>query len=74
MNVNNEMPMNRIALRLHSSDNVAIVKRDLIKEIDILLDDSQFSDHIYLCDSIPAGHKIAIQEIAEGEPILGMEM
>ncbi len=51
------------ALRLHSSDNVAVLLADI--DVGVTIGDGDVSSG----EAVPAGHKIAIEHIAAGAPI-----
>ncbi|HWY77248.1 MAG TPA: altronate dehydratase family protein [Verrucomicrobiae bacterium] len=54
-----------VAIRLHDADSVAVLKK-LLKAGDVLLlGQANFS----ISENIPPGHKIAIIEIPDGEPV-----
>ncbi|MCP4514288.1 MAG: altronate dehydratase, partial [Delftia sp.] len=66
MNTRRSAPLRDIALRLPPRDNIAIAKTDLPPGLVLSLEpDSQFP----LRQSIPSGHKVALQEIAPGEAV-----
>ena len=51
-------------IRLHASDNVVVARKD------VAIGTSIVSEGIKSRSQVPAGHKIASRDIAEGEPIL----
>jgi altronate dehydratase len=53
-----------VALRLHASDNVAVIKRTIKAGTEL-----NGSLALTVAKTIPAGHKIALAEIADGEPV-----
>jgi altronate hydrolase len=61
----NAVPLRDATIHLHPQDNVAIAKTDLEANTTLELDERQ----ILLRQSIPTGHKVALREIAEGEPV-----
>jgi galactarate dehydratase len=50
---------------MHENDNVAIVAND-----GGLPAGTQFPDGVTLCEAVPQGHKLALCDLAEGDPIL----
>ncbi len=52
-------------IRLHATDNVAIVANDFG-----LPAGTAFPDGLTLRDRVPQGHKVALADLAEGDPIL----
>ncbi len=64
------VPLREVALRLHPQDNVAIAKINLqVGTILALETDSGSPAHVPLCQPVPGGHKVALREIAAGEPV-----
>jgi galactarate dehydratase len=53
------------SIRMHDNDNVAIVVND-----GGLPAGARFADGLVLVDAVPQGHKVALTDIAEGEPVL----
>src|SRR2546423_9487161 len=53
------------ALRLRQADNVAVMKRLLKAGVEL----TNGTLHVTAARSIPPGHKIALTEIADGEPV-----
>lgn len=51
-------------IRMHDSDNVAIVAND-----GGLTAGAMFADGLTLVDAIPQGHKVALRDLAEGDPV-----
>jgi altronate hydrolase len=65
-NANRVVPLREAAVRLHPQDDVAIAKTDLPVGIALALGaDAQ----VGVRQPIPGGHKIALREIAIGEPV-----
>ena len=60
------VPLGEVALRLHPQDNVAIAKIDLGANIIVALGPQR---RFPVRQPIPSGHKMALQEIAAGEPV-----
>jgi altronate dehydratase len=60
-------PLSQVAIKLNTKDNVAIAKLDLKPGQELY---TQNSDYIFLHDPIPAGHKIAISDLAIGDPVI----
>ena len=56
--------VNGPAIRLHSEDNVAVALREIASGT--VLPES----NVVTRDIIPAGYKVAIQDVGQGEPIL----
>jgi altronate hydrolase len=54
------------ALRLHPADNVAVLKRSLKSGVEL----AGNGVHLTTAQALPAGHKIALAEIASGAPVL----
>jgi altronate hydrolase/galactarate dehydratase len=52
----------KLALRLHDSDNIMVA-------LSALAPGTVLADDLMVADAIPAGHKLAIQPIAEGDPV-----
>ncbi len=52
-------------IRMHSNDNVAIVVND-----GGLAAGTVFPDGLTLVDAVPQGHKVALADLAEGDPVL----
>jgi altronate hydrolase len=55
-----------VALLLHPSDTVGVLKRPLPAGTELASE----ALRITLSQDIPAGHKVALREVAEGEPVL----
>ena len=51
-------------IRMHDSDNVAIVAND-----GGLPAGTVFPDGLVLADGVPQGHKVALEDLAEGDPV-----
>ncbi len=51
-------------IRMHAADNVAIVANDGGLSAGVL-----FADGLTLVDNVPQGHKVALQDLAEGDAI-----
>jgi len=58
-------PLNHFAIRLHDSDDVAVLKRPLTKGTHL----SSPGCDITAGADIPAAHKIAIRAVAQGQPV-----
>jgi altronate dehydratase len=54
-----------VALRLHESDSVAVLKRPVKAGVEVLLGASR----LVIARDIPQGHKFALTAIAEGAPV-----
>ena len=54
-----------VAIRLHDADSVAVVKTPLKAGEELVFGKS----HLPVAQNVPPGHKIAINEIADGEPV-----
>ena len=61
--------LGEVAVRLHPQDTVAIAKIDLQVNITLTVDNSHVPTHVPVRQSIPSGHKVALQEVAAGEPV-----
>ena len=67
------VPLAQVAVHLHPLDNVAIAKVELPADITLLLGDRAdvpSPGRLRLRQTIPSGHKVALQPIAAGEPVL----
>ena len=53
-------------VKIHSSDTVAVAVEDLKKDESVSIDGRELT----LVDDIPAGHKLALYDIAEGENVI----
>lgn len=62
--MNTSSPKLPLYIRMHDNDNVAIVAND-----GGLLADTVFSCGLTLLDNIPQGHKVALHDIAQAQPI-----
>ncbi|MCC5829721.1 MAG: altronate dehydratase [Phycisphaeraceae bacterium] len=60
------MHFDQCLLRLHADDHVAVARRPIQPGTE--LSDGRW--RIVTNDAIPGGHKLAIREVAEGEPVL----
>jgi altronate hydrolase len=67
-NATHIVSLQEVTLRLHPQDNVAIAKTDLPQGV-VLKPDLPSHAQIPLRQSIPSGHKVALQEIAPGEAV-----
>jgi altronate dehydratase len=68
-----DVPLAQVAVHLHPQDNVAIAKVELAAGIRLLLAGSADAPRplrLQVQQTIPAGHKVALQPIAAGEPVL----
>src|SRR5438046_60714 len=54
-----------LTIRMHERDNVAIVANDRG-----LPAGTQFPSGLTLCDHVPQGHKVALEDIPQGNPVL----
>jgi altronate hydrolase len=64
------VPLQEVALRLHSKDNVAIAKINLQAGTTLALDDRDAPQNLVsVRQFIPSGHKVALREIPPGEPV-----
>jgi len=63
-------PRPPLTIRMHADDNVAIVANDGGLAAGTLLPDGVPGAGLQLRDKLPQGHKLALQDIAEGEPVL----
>jgi galactarate dehydratase len=52
-------------IRMHANDNVAIVVND-----GGLRPGARFADGLVLVDAVPQGHKVALRDLAEGDPVM----
>jgi altronate dehydratase len=59
------VPLRVVAVRLHPQDNVAVAKSDLQPSTVVALETGQ----VAVRETIPSGHKVALREIASGEPV-----
>ena len=69
-----DKPMNKtlatpLTIRMHANDNVAIVANDGGLPAGTLLPAGVPGAGIVLADKVPQGHKVALQDIAEGATI-----
>lgn len=60
----NVVPLHEATVRLRPQDNIAIARRDLPPGTVLALETGQ----VAVRDPIPGGHKVALREIARGEP------
>lgn len=66
----NTVPLWEVAVHLHSQDNVAIAKTELQVGATLALgSDPQVQTYVVLRHAVPAGHKVALQHVAVGEPV-----
>ncbi len=63
---NHVVPLREAAVRLHPQDNVAIAKTDLPVGITLALETGA---QVAVRQPIPSSHKVALREIADGEPV-----
>jgi altronate dehydratase small subunit len=68
--VTKESEMTRTAIVLHPKDDVATALRDLRKGDTVVVELNGRPLEVILRDDIPFGHKLALRNIARGEPIL----
>jgi altronate hydrolase len=61
------LPLRDVAVHLHPQDNVAIAKVDL--QANIALARELSKSPVVLRQSIPSGHKLALREIVDGDPV-----
>ena len=54
-----------VALRLHESDSVAVLKRPLKAGVEVLMGAAR----LVLARDIPQGHKFALSAVAQGQPV-----
>ncbi len=59
------MSQSPLYIRVHPDDNVAIVVND-----GGLPAGSQFADGLTLCEGVPQGHKVALVDLKDGDPVL----
>ncbi|WP_186120464.1 galactarate dehydratase [Burkholderia gladioli] len=59
------MSQSPLYIRVHPDDNVAIVVND-----GGLPAGAQFADGLTLCEGVPQGHKVALVDLKEGDPVL----
>ncbi|MEK6423652.1 MAG: galactarate dehydratase [Burkholderia gladioli] len=59
------MSQSPLYIRVHPDDNVAIVVND-----GGLPTGAQFADGLTLCEGVPQGHKVALVDLKEGDPVL----
>jgi altronate hydrolase len=59
------MPLERVAVRLHPDDDVAIAREPLLPRTTLVNGERE----IVVAQMIPPGHKVAIRPIGEGKPI-----
>jgi galactarate dehydratase len=52
-------------IRMHANDNVAIVVND-----GGLRPGARFADGLTLVEAVPQGHKVALRDLAQGEPVI----
>jgi altronate dehydratase len=67
------VPLAQVAVHLDPLDNVAIAKVELPAGVTLLLGDRadvSLPSRLRLPQTIPSGHKVALQPIAAGEPVL----
>jgi len=60
-----QIPFEQVALRLHEADQVAVLKRALPAGAELV----QGALHVTATRPIPAGHKIALAAVKDGEPV-----
>ncbi|MDQ4077551.1 MAG: altronate dehydratase family protein, partial [Chloroflexota bacterium] len=63
------MPLPEVAIRLHPRDDVAIAKGHLPVGTRLLLDTEGVPTEVRVERLIPSGHKIALRDLDQGEPI-----
>ncbi len=64
------VPLQDVAIRLHREDQVAIAKTNLQAGTTLILgDNTGTSSRILLRGFIPSGHKIALDDVANGDPL-----
>ena len=64
------VPLREVAVHLHAQDNVAIAKVDLRESTGLTVErDPGPPLQVVVHQSIPSGHKVALQQIAAGEPV-----
>src|SRR5215472_3501 len=59
------MKQSPLYIRVHPDDNVAIVVNDGGLDAGAV-----FSDGLTLCERVPQGHKVALQDLAEGDAVV----
>ncbi|MBQ7359584.1 MAG: altronate dehydratase [Lachnospiraceae bacterium] len=57
-------------LRIHDNDNVAVAIETLEKGAKILISDAKGDISVTALEEIPAGHKIALEDMPEGTPVI----
>lgn len=57
-------------LRIHDNDNVAVAIETLEKGANILISDAKGDISVTALEEIPAGHKIALEDMPEGTPVI----
>ena len=60
--------LSQAAIQLHPTDSLAVARHDLPAETRLLFDDG--SEPIRVCQSVPAGHKLALLAISPGEKVI----
>jgi altronate hydrolase len=64
------VPLREMAVHLHTQDNVAIAKVDLQERTGLTMERGLGPPlQVVVRQSIPSGHKVALEEIAVGEPV-----
>ena len=58
------------ALKIHPKDNVVVALCDLEEGIPLELSDSSMDLTVTSQEAIPFGHKVAIANIARGQPVI----
>ena len=66
MSMSTEVLQKPDVVRVHPTDNVAVALEALAAGQEVELG----GERLTLRDDVPAGHKIALREIAEGEPVI----
>ncbi len=65
------VPFQSVAIQLHPHDNVAIVRRSLEEGTALALEPGAHPRAVLsVRQTIPGGHKVALREIAAGDPVL----
>jgi altronate hydrolase len=62
------IPLEQATLRLHPHDDVVIAKRQLEVETRLLWGEAG-GPELRVCQTVPAGHKLAVTEIGAGQPV-----
>ena len=64
------LPLGEVAVHLHPQDQVAIAKTDLQAGTTLVVGGCLLPQHhVVVCQSIPSGHKVALEPLAAGEPV-----